>query len=438
MSLATELLRQVQEAKKAQDEMGVPSYDNLNTPNNHVGNTSNATKERKVSGLGDRKVKHPTANIGTPHKEKGRDMEGVKSVKVSEAAVQDLGLKVSGGMLRFNHPGTGQEYQIEWDADAQNFLSNMMRRTQDTEQVFELLMDYMESGPGQDPRAYGGDRHPDADVDVGTDPMIRHRGGSYDPRNRPAQLAASKGTPYPLGEDMFGGNPVAQALSMRPVEGGKVYMASPDGKAAMLVPMSGPVKKAMHAYMTNPDARADTHAAAARLFQLIGQKVPGVEATQPQGPAASKSMSGVKGRGVSPDAGSGLSLAPMDTGDQGDMGGPGVNPYSRTRVTASVGESAHKTADGEMSTPKVAKPSPAHSSRVRGKQDDEPTNRGNPGTGREEKGQKKPQFTNKPAHTRGGTRGENENKTMKKMHEDIAGLEDLLGRKLQLKGTETA
>ena len=317
------------------------AYTILTASNNHVGNTSNATKERKVSGLGDRKVKHPTANIGTPHKEKGRDMEGVKSVKVSEAAVQDLGLKVSGGMLRFNHPGTGQEYQIEWDADAQNFLSNMMRRMQDTEQVFELLMDYMESGPGQDPRAYGGDRHPDADVDVGTDPMIRHRGGSYDPRNRPAQLAASKGTPYPLGEDMFGGNPVAQALSMRPVEGGKVYMASPDGKAAMLVPMSGPVKKAMHAYMTNPDARADTHAAAARLFQLIGQKVPGVEATQPQGPAASKTMSGVKGRGVDPSAGSGLSLAPMDPGgDQGDMGGPGVNPYSRERVTASVGESA--------------------------------------------------------------------------------------------------
>ena len=419
MSLATELLRRVNEAKKqkAEDEMGVPSYDNIHTPNNHVGNTSNATKERPVSGLGDRKLKKPTANIGTPHKEKGRDMEGVKSVKVSENVFQDLGLTVENGLISFRDQH-GQVHNIEADQDAVSFIKGALRQTRgDTEQMLGLLLDYMESGPGQDPRAMTGPEHPDAQYDVG--------------------LAAGEGD-WPLAEEgAFGNNPVAQALSLNPVEGGKMYMASPDGKAAMLVPMSPPVQKAMHAYMTNPDARADTHAAAARLFQLIGQKVPGVEATQPTEVAASKTQSGIRGKGVSPDAGSGLSMEPMDTGEP--QPGAAVNPYQRgQRLRAGAYESAHGAADGEMAHVTVSKPSPAKSASVRGKQNDEPANKGNPGTGKEEKGVKKPQFSVTPKSTTGGKRGENENKSMKKMHEAKRELEDLLGRKLDLKVNKTA
>jgi hypothetical protein len=108
--------------------------------------------------------------------------------------------------------------------------------------------------------------------------------------------------------------------------------------------------------------------------------------------------------------------------------GPGTNP----RQVA--GESAHKTAAGEMTKPSVKGGDPAKNARVRGKQDDEPTNKGNPGTGKEEKGQPKQQFTMKPKDTTGGESGENEHKSMKKMHENIKGLEKLLGRELQLEG----
>ncbi len=110
--------------------------------------------------------------------------------------------------------------------------------------------------------------------------------------------------------------------------------------------------------------------------------------------------------------------------------GAGTNPR------AMAGESVHKTAAGEMTKPSVTGGDPAKTAKVRGKQNDEPTNKGNPGTGKEEKGQPKQQFTMKPKDTKGGESGENEHKSMKKMHEAIFSLEKLLGSKLELKGTK--
>ena len=104
-------------------------------------------------------------------------------------------------------------------------------------------------------------------------------------------------------------------------------------------------------------------------------------------------------------------------------------------MVASVGESAHKAADGEMAHVKVSKPAPAKSASVRGKQNDEPTNKGNPGSSKEEKGVKKPQFSPSVKDFKGG---ENEHKSMKKMHEAKKSLEQLLGRPLNLKGTGKA
>jgi hypothetical protein len=94
----------------------------------------------------------------------------------------------------------------------------------------------------------------------------------------------------------------------------------------------------------------------------------------------------------------------------------------------------HKAADGEMVKPAVKNDAPASVARVRGKQDDEPTNKGNPGTSKEEKGVEKKQFTVTPKDYKGG---ENEHKSMKKMHETVKGLEKLLGRKLNLQGAKT-
>ena len=123
MSLATQLLQKVHEAKQAEDEMSVPKYDDLKTPNNHVANSSNATKEAPVSGLGDRKEKKPTADVGTPHNEKGR--------KMSEQAdpIQALGIHTDSGLLQFNHPNNPQQtYAIEYDRQLHQFIQRTLQR----------------------------------------------------------------------------------------------------------------------------------------------------------------------------------------------------------------------------------------------------------------------------------------------------------------------
>ncbi len=268
MSLATELLKKVVVEKKAvaKDEMSVPKYDNLNTPNNHVGNSSNATKEAPASGLGERTIKNPTADVGTAGKEK-RDLEGPKTKpkKMSEAVnpvASALGIRVQNGILYFNHPNAPEQVQgIELDKQIYQFVQNALRR-----------------------------------------------------------------------------------VSQSPTEEG-----------------------------------------VGELYQLLS--------------------------------------------DYAERGG-GTNPR------AMAGESAHKTAAGEMTKPAVKSGDPASTAKVRSKQNDEPTNKGNPGTGKEEKGQPKQQFTMTPKDTKGGESGENEHKTMKKMHENITGLEKFLGRKLQLKGVK--
>ncbi len=268
MSLATELLKKVVVEKKAvaKDEMSVPKYDNLNTPNNHVGSSSNATKEAPASGLGERKDKKPTADVGTAGKER-RDLEGPKQKpkKMAEAVnpvAASLGLRVQNGILYFNHPNAPEQVQgIQLDPKIYQFVQNALRRVSQSPteegvgELYQLLTDYAERGAGTNPRAM-------------------------------------------------------------------------------------------------------------------------------------------------------------------------------------AGESVHKTAAGEMTKPAVKGGDPAKTAKVRSKQNDEPTNKGNPGTGKEEKGQPKQQFTMKPKDTKGGESGENEHKSMKKMHEGIASLEKLLGRELKLQGTK--
>jgi hypothetical protein len=279
MNLATQLLQNVKEAKQAEDEMSIPTYDDLKTPNNHVGSTSNATKERKVTGLGDRVEKKPTADVGTPHNEKGR--------KMSEAT-----------------------------------------------------------------------------------------------------------------------NPIMQALQARKNADGTLHITSPDGSAAMIVPLNAGINKAINGFVTSPDARADTTAAADKLFKLLGKQVPGVKAVRPEKGTQAQSQQ----RG------------PYNqySGDASDIDTSGMS-------MASMESKGHKAADGEMTKPAIKSATPAKTARVRGKQNDEPKNKGNPGSSKEEKGQTKQQFTATPKDYKGG---ENEHKSMKKMHENVRQLEALLGRRL--------
>jgi len=369
MNLATQLLQKVQEAKQAEDEMAVPKYDDMKTPNNHVGNSSNATKETKAKGLGDRVEKKPTADVGTPHFEKGRKMDESQNPK------QDLRMHVDGGLFHFSHPSAAdQVYSIEWNQEFQRFLKRTMQRTRDTGKVFDLLQMWYEEGEGNDPQNMVG-------------------------------LNASKG----ITESMS--NPIMQALGAKS-NGRQLRITSPDGSAGMVVPLSPAINKAINGFITSPDARANTAASADRLFKMLGAKVPGVQAVEPEAVGANQTKQGgtnqYQGDASNIDT-SGLSMAPM---------------------TNSIGEAkSHKTAAGEMKSPAIKKESPAKKAKTRTKHNDAPKNKGNPGSSKEEKGQKKQQFTMTPKDFKGG---ENEHKSMKKMHETVAELETLLGRTLDI------
>jgi len=382
MNLATQLLQNVKEAKQAEDEMSIPKYDDLKTPNNHVGSTSNATKERKVTGLGDRVEKKPTADIGTPHNEKGRKMsEG-------EDPVQALNIRQRDGLLHFSHPNApDQVYTIEWNEEIQNFLERTIQRHADVGQVFDLLHMWYEEGEGHDPQN-----------------MTGLNASKGNPNNLPpAPPTRNPHEPSPMRE---AANPIMQALRAS-TEGNAMRITSPDGSAAMLVPLTPAINKAINGYVTSPDARANTTAAAERLFKMLGQKVPGVKAVQPEQGAASQQQGGAynqyQGDSANIDT-SGMSMASMES-------------------------KGHKAADGEMKKPAIKSGNPAKSAKSRTKQNDEPKNKGNPGSSKEEKGQTKAQFTAKPKDYKGG---ENEHKSMKKMHETKKSLEQLLGRKLNL------
>jgi hypothetical protein len=357
--------------------MSIPKYDDLKTPNNHVGSTSNATKERKVTGLGDRVENKPTADVGTPHNEKGRKMSesdfnipNETSPGHSPNPVQALKIHRDGPLVHFSHPNAeDQVYSIEYNREFHSFLQKTLKRTQDVSQVFDLLHMWYEEGEGQHPHDHVG-------------------------------LNASKGS-FPMAE---AANPIVSALGMH-AEGNFMRMTSPDGSTGMLVPLSQALRKAINAYVTSPDARNNTQAAAERLFQMMGQKVNGVQAADPeQVQAAGQQQQSYSQAGGSDIDTSGMSLQPMES-------------------------KGHKTADGEMTKPSIKSASPAKSAKVRSKQNDEPKNKGNPGTSKEEKGQEKKQFTVSPKDYKGG---ENEHKSMKKMHEMKKSLEQLLGRKLHL------
>lgn len=335
MSLATQLLKKVQEAKQAaKDEMSVPKYDNLGTPNNHVDGSSNATKEVSASGLGDRKVKNPTANVGSPGKER-RDMEGPKqsAKKMRESIHKDI------------------------------------------------FMDILEKNPGIDP---------DEAYEMATSQMADDADNAYDRKRDDQMIGVDRGPIGPTGKpideapgDTMAGAPgsqnrVLQALGLG-VSNGLLHWHHPGNpEQTYQVEYTPEVKKAFRSAVASMANRPGD--AVEMMWEFLSD------------------------------------LAESGTG---------YDP----RMTAGMGESAHKTAAGEMNKPSVSTGNPAKTAKVRGKQPDEPKNKGNPGTGREEKGQPKQQFTMKPKDYKGG---ENEHKSMKKMHENIRDLENLLGRKLDL------
>lgn len=333
MSLTTQLIKKVLEEKKkkAQDEMGVPKYDNFGTPDNHVGKKKTKTVSNPGAGLGDRKDKKPTADVGSARKEKGRDMEGTKQKpkKMSEAAhpaMRDLGINISNGMLQFHPPGQPDNvHSFQYDKNIHQFLVRSMAQHPDTESVFQLLMDYFEEGEGQDPYQQQGltaSIGPDIDLEEGPDD-------------------------YPFHRDM-------------------------------------------------------------------AQQQTGRQTMGPQGSTVARSNVGA--------------------GKKATFGGGGGRETMNLRN--SVGESAHKSAAGEMDKGKYSttKGDPARTAKTRTSQNDAPTNKGDPGTPKksEKRAGQGGRMDPNPVTVHQEKGGENTHKSMNKMHENVKALEGLLGRKLKL------
>jgi len=393
MSLATQLIKRVLEEKKktAQDEMGVPKYDNFDTPDNHVkGKPGTKPVSNPAAGLGDRKDKKPTANVGSAHKEKGRDMEGTKTKpkKVTEQSVgrhpamKALGINISNGLLQFHHPGNPDKiYTIEYGPESHQFVVRTMARHQDVSTVFDMLLDYAESGAGYDPRntAIGENRGKMAEA------LGEPDDGKF--------LIVWKGEVI----DSFDDKDEAEAMVS------EYNMAFGDGARVA----------------RNRNWKSSTKMGEAPdqdPYPFHKDRQQAQMGRQTMGPQGSTNVRSNVGAGIKSQFGG------------GNVGRTTMDLRNR------VGESAHKTADGEMDKGaySTAKNDPARTAKTRTNQNDEPVNKGNPGTPK--KGEKRASqgghMDPNPTTVKDFKGGENEHKSMKKMHETVQSLESLLGRKL--------
>lgn len=433
MSLATQLIKKVLEEKKkvAQDEMGVPKYDNFGTPDNHVkGKPGTKPVANPAAGLGDRKDKKPTADVGSSRKEKGRDMGGVKNKpkKVSEAQAQhpafrDLGLQVQGNLLQFHAPGRPeQHYNIEYNQDIHNFLVRSMARSNDPNQIFELLMDYYEEGEGQNP---------------------------YDQKG----LAAGVGDEIQMGEDDDPCWSGYQMVGMKDKGGRKVPNCVPESKMreALGEPDDGKFLLVWKGEVVDSfDDKKEAEAMSSEYNMAYGGGV-SIQRNRKWKPQASMGEApgddpypfhkdreqAQMGRQTMGPQGTTNVRTNVGAGKKAQFGGGNVGRTTMD-LRNSVGESVHKTADGEMdkSAYSTTHGNPAKTAKTRTTQKDEPANKGNPGTPK--KGEKRASqgghMDPNPVKVHDFKGGENEHKSMKKMHENVKSLESLLGRKLQLKG----
>ena len=334
---AADLLQRVLE-RKAEGELSVPSYDNMHTPDNHVGNKNMKPVKDPKKGLDTKRDEHPTADVGTPGKE-SRSLEGpgTKPKKMSEeqltelemgknALIASLNLRYDGEneRLLINHPGGASKgksfylpisrFKLERVLKNPSFLASPLS-------FYAQALKQSQGGPSQQ-------------LDFGED----------------------------IGDSA---NPAATSGS------------------------GGSGGKRRHAYLQ----------AAREMIDDDEELVYDVAVNHGQHVGNVKDMKWF-----------------LDA----------VADWLEKEEYPVMVE-----ASGELAKPKVVKMKPSHSATVRGKQKDEPKNKGEPGKvkKKEKRAAADGRMDANPVTVKDFKGGSNEHKSMKKMHEE---LEDLVGCKLNL------
>lgn len=401
---AADLLQKVLE-RKADGELPVPSYDNMHTPDNHVGKKNMKTVKNPEKGLDTKRDEHPTAEVGTPGKE-SRSMEGPGTTpkKMSEEQINELDVSANALVTSLN---------LRYDGANERLLVNHP------------------SGPSRGKSFYL--------------PITRFK--LENALKNPGYLAS----PLSFYTDALKQSQGGPARQMQTDVGEDV---GDSANADSSTPTGGNGGRRRHAYLLAAEEMIDDDEELIYDVAIShGQKVGNVKGMKwfkdavadwlekEEYPVAMESIK-IKENDEEPTLeiwwNGGHGWEEVDTAKDKKEANYLIGEYRMAYgggqfKTKRIKKAANEAA-GEPANPTVSKMSPSHSATVRTKQPDEPTNKGEPGKikKKEKRASADGRMDANPVSVVDFKGGSNEHKSMKKMHEALSDLEDFVGRKLDI------
>ena len=401
---AADLLQKVLERKaEAEGEISVPSYDNMHTPDNHVGNKNMKPVKNPEKGLDVRRDEHPTAEVGMPGKEK-RSMEGpgTKPKKVAEQQLNELEMAtntlVASLKLRYdganekllvNHPGGVSQGQPFYLPISRAKLERVLKNPNYLSSPLAFYTDARKQSQGGPARQLQMGVGEQVGGDLAVEPAVGGNGG----RRRHAYLQAAQDM-IDSDEDLIYDVAVSHGQKVGNVKGMKWFL---DAVANWLEEEEYPV------VMESVKIKENDEEPTLEIWWNGGHGWEEVDTAK-------------------------------DKKEANYLIGEYRMAYGGGQFkTKRIKKAANETA-GELSKPAVVKTSPSHSASVRAKQDDEPKNKGEPGMvkKKEKRAGADGRMDANPVSVADHKGGSNEHKSMKKMHEGISALEKFVGRKLNI------
>jgi len=400
---AADLLQKVLE-RNAEGELPVPSYDNMHTPDNHVGKKNMKTVKNPEKGLDTKRDEHPTAEVGTPGKE-SRSMEGPGTTpkKMSEEQINELDVSANALVtsLRLRYDGANERLLVNHPSGPSRGKSFYLPITR-----FKLENALKNPGYLASPLSFY------------TDALKQSQGG-------PARQMQTD-----VGEDV-----------------------GDSANAESSTPTGGNGGRRRHAYLLAAEEMIDDDEELIYDVAIShGQKVGNVKRMkwfkdavadwlEKEEYPVSESIK-IKENDEEPTLAiwwnGGHGWEEVDTAKDKKEANYLIGEY---RMAYGGGQFKTKRikkaaieASGEPANPSVSKMSPSHSATVRTKQPDEPKNKGEPGKikKKEKRASADGRMDANPVSVADYKGGSNEHKSMKKMHEALSDLEDFVGRKLDI------
>ena len=398
---AAELLQKVLE-RNAEGEMQVPSYDNMHTPDNHVGKKNMKTVKNPEKGLDVKRDEHPTAEVGTPGKE-SRSMEGPGTTpkKMSEEQINELEMDVNplvaslklrydgaNERLLVNHPGGTSKGKAFYLPISRGKLERaLMNQTYRASPLtfYTQALKQSQGGPARQMQ-----------IGVGEDAGGAVRGSGNGGRQRHAYLQAAKEM-ITDDDDIIYDVAVSHDQEVENVKHMKWFR---DEVADWLEREGYPIPVVSESIKIKENDEEPT----LEIWWNGGHGWEEVDTAK-------------------------------DKKEANYLIGEYRMAYGGGQFKTKRIKKAAIEASGEPANPSVAKMTPAHSASVPTKQQDEPKNKGEPGMvkKKEKRADAAGCMDANPVSVADFKGGSNEHKSMKKMHEAIRDLEDFLGTDLQLK-----